>query len=170
MTGERILLLAACPGAVFTLAVWLHREWLAAWGMPLATAVERMQDRCNIARLPLAWVAWAGDAPAGMVSLVEDDLPLQPGRTCCLSSLYVVPPRRRQGLGSRLCQYAVAQAVTLGFGHPALYTAGQESFYRRRGWTITTRTVIAGSDGPQLASFMQIENACEGHITVREAK
>jgi predicted N-acetyltransferase YhbS len=153
--GITVTHLADHPAALVPLAGWLHRQWLFAWGLSREQAEDELQARSNRASLPMAWVALAAGRPVGTVSLVEDELPFEPGQVCCLAGVYVLPAWRGQSLGRRLCMRALSEAERLGFASTGLYTRDQEPFYRRLGWVKVTDAIIECGRGPELVSFME---------------
>jgi predicted N-acetyltransferase YhbS len=142
-----------------SVANWLHRQWLEAWGLSQQEAESELRDRLHRNKLPMAWVALAGGIPVGTVSLVADEKPFDAVRICCLAGLYVVPAWRDRGIGRQLCRYAVRRARGLGYPEIGLYTIDQEAFYHHLSWTTLSPAVIDGYDGPVLATFMQRRTA-----------
>lgn len=118
---------------VFTLAAWMQAEWYAASGGALDDAIRTLVSRMNRYSLPCTLVALEGERPVGMVSLIWKKLPGGVASPC-LAGLYVVPEWRRRGLGTRLCQEAMARAGRLGVASLALATTNQQRFYHRLGW------------------------------------
>ena len=85
-------------------------------------------------------------------SAIEEDLPeaeLPGGASLSpwLASIFVVPEARGGGIGRALVERAVVQAAGLGIETLYLFTAGQEAFYRRLGWSVRERVLYHGREG-----------------------
>jgi N-acetylglutamate synthase-like GNAT family acetyltransferase len=129
------------------LAAWHHREWaglLPGWSLEEAEAELRshVQRRC----VPTTFVALEGDRPVGSASLLAADLDGWEHLSPWVASVYVVPERRGRGLGRRLVARAVEEARALGLTSVYLFTAGQEGYYARLGWSPVCRTAHRGRE------------------------
>jgi predicted N-acetyltransferase YhbS len=147
MGQPRIDYLADHPEWAPLLADWHYQEWrtlMPEWSHAEAVAeLRRHTERC---RIPTTFVIIEDDRPLGSVSLLEADLDGWEHLTPWLASLYVVPRRRRQGLGKALLARALEEAVALGVAHVYLFTAGQQEYYERLGWSAWRRTEHAGQE------------------------
>jgi predicted N-acetyltransferase YhbS len=86
-------------------------------------------------RIPLSLLAIAGGLLVGTINLVESDdenrLHLRPW----LAALFIIPDRRRQGIGSMLVRDLQHRVANLGV--PAFYRGtDRPGFYKRLGATI----------------------------------
>jgi N-acetylglutamate synthase-like GNAT family acetyltransferase len=61
-----------------------------------------------------------------------------------LGGVYVAPDHRRQGIGSALVTRAVDEARKLSVERLYLYTADQERFYARLGWSVVEQCQYRG--------------------------
>ena len=132
----RIELLADYPEHVETLARWHCEEdgraddvaWLEFWRRQLRS--ESGRDR-----IPIAFVAFDGDAPVGGIALVEHNMDSHRELSPWLAGTYVHPSRRGEGIGAALVEHAVACAEQLGVGRLYLYSERARGLYERLGWT-----------------------------------
>ena len=80
----------------------------------------------------------AGGAPAGFTQLYPSFSSISLARTFILNDLFVVPDRRRSGVGSALLQAAVDHARALGAVRVSLNTdvanTTAQATYEARGW------------------------------------
>ena len=119
-----------------TLARWHHDEWrdlIPNWSYE--AALEELLTHGHRAAIPTTFVAFRGDALVGSASLLVEDVPEWRHLTPWVASVYVAPPERGRGVGSRLVRHAVAVAGQLGVETVYLLTPGQAEFYRRLGWS-----------------------------------
>lgn len=117
-------------------AAWLNREWGHHDGLTLADSEARLRGYLNRDRIPLALAAYVGGQPAGIVILRDHDLASRPDLKPWLSSLFVAPECRRQGVGSALMRAAEARARHIGLDGLYLYTRHQVALYGSLGWEV----------------------------------
>jgi predicted N-acetyltransferase YhbS len=122
------------------LAAWHHQEWgrlMPEWSHEQALA--ELQSHTGRCQVPTTFVALEDGRLVGSVSLLEDDLDGWEDLTPWLASLYVIPERRGQGLGTRLVKRVIEEAAALCVPTLYLFTAGQQAFYERLGWSLLER-------------------------------
>jgi GNAT superfamily N-acetyltransferase len=142
-----IAYLADHPDLAPLLAVWHHREWadlLPRWS--LAQAEAELRSHVNRRAIPTTFVALDAARPVGSASLLVSDLDGWEHLTPWVASVYVIPERRWQGLGRRLVARAVEEARALDVPVVYLWTAGQQEYYARLGWTPLYRATHHGRD------------------------
>lgn len=113
----------------------VHAQWFAS--KPGHTA-EGMLARMRGGRrleLPIGLVAFVDGAPAGTVSLLEQDLEERLDLRPWLAGLLVFPDFRSQGVGTALLRAIMEIGAEIGFETLYLYTE-KPQFYRRLGWEI----------------------------------
>jgi len=121
------------PEHVPTVAGWIHAEfWDHAPDVTAAALAARLREATRTDRIPLAFVAFDGDAPVGTVSLVENDDEARPDLRPWLAALYVRPAARGRGLGAMLVRECLAAAARLGETRVHLGTS-TPVFYARLG-------------------------------------
>ncbi len=133
--------LADHPHLAPLLAAWHHREWadlLPDWSLEQAEA--ELRSHTHRRHIPTTLVALDDDLPLGSVSLLEADLDGWEHLAPWLASLYVRPEQRGRGVGRQLVASAVEEALALGVPILYLFTAGQQTYYERLGWSLLERT------------------------------
>lgn len=137
MTDFDIDWLARFPHDARLLAIWLEVE--EAIALTRAEAERALQEQANRDRLPCVMVARERNQPIGCVILRNGELPIRASLGPWLSTLFVVPSRRRRGIGAALVRRAEATARALGHERLYLYTSGREDLYLGLGWRVAER-------------------------------
>jgi predicted N-acetyltransferase YhbS len=133
MTEVRIDHLFNRPQHVEKVAALIHREfWSDRPGFSPATFERLLKDATDRDRIPLCLVAFAGDALAGTVNLIENDDAQRRHLRPWLAALIVLPEFRGNGLGTKLVLRTIEEARRLGFATVHLGTSTPE-FYTRLG-------------------------------------
>lgn len=120
-------------------AVWTE------WGYASAARCAADLRATRATALPIAYVSLEDDAPVGIVSLIECNLPERCDLTPWLAGLYVWPAHRNRGIGTALTRTVERGAKRLGYDRLYLYTAPAEQFYDRLGWETISRDELAGA-------------------------
>jgi N-acetylglutamate synthase-like GNAT family acetyltransferase len=142
----------------------LARYHIDEWGSLLpwwhyGDALAELEDHASRKHIPTTLIALDDSRLLGSASLVEEDLPetelpevasLSPW----LASVFVVPGARGGGIGRALVEQAVVQAAGLGIKTLYLFTAGQEAFYRRLGWSVLEHVVYHGREGAIMYHYL----------------
>jgi predicted N-acetyltransferase YhbS len=118
------------------LAAWHFDEWkelLPAWS--LEKAVAELRSHTQRRQIPTTFIAMERRSVIGSASLLAADLDGWEHLSPWVASVYVVPERRGEGIGRLLVSRAVQEACLLGVPEVFLFTAGQEAYYARLGWT-----------------------------------
>jgi len=131
-------------GAIGELLYAFNREYDEET-LPAAAIADRLRELLagseTIALL-------AGPGPDGFAVLRLRPALASPGLECYLAELYVIPARRRQGLGLALMEEVIATARAAGADHLSLDTSeddvGARALYERMG--LVNRE--GGPDGP----------------------
>jgi GNAT superfamily N-acetyltransferase len=123
------------------LARLFYQEWGYLYPDRALEDVERLiGERANKNKIPIALVVFDGNELLGTVCLKTHDMDTRPDLTPWLAGLYVVSPRRRQGIGMTLVSAIEKKARELGVQQLYLYTPESERFYSRLGWHVKERT------------------------------
>jgi predicted N-acetyltransferase YhbS len=126
------------------LAAWIYDEWSYLYPeMTRQDIVSFLQERGNKEKLPLALVAFEAGEPVGTVSLKMFDMETRRDLQYWLTSLYVVKPWRRKGIGSSLLKNAEKEAARLEVGKLFLFTTDGTLpglFYSKFGWSVKETT------------------------------
>ncbi len=130
--------LADSPEEIGCVARWQHQEWGNFVGTrTLAQREARLHEHLQRAAMPTTFIAWLHGEPVGCASLIANDMPALSAWIPWLSSLYVQPAYRCQGIGALLVERVAAEARLLGYPRLYLYTLDKVSFYTRRGWLVS---------------------------------
>jgi N-acetylglutamate synthase-like GNAT family acetyltransferase len=130
--------IAARPDAAGQVARWIEDEWGRLPIHDYLTAFERDEDWA--ATFPYVLIAEQAGAVVGTASLLYGDMETRPELGPWLGCVYVRPECRGQGIGSRLTEKVERLAESLGIRTLYLFTADQEAFYRRLGWSTVEET------------------------------
>jgi len=127
------------------LAAWIYDEWSYLYPeMTLHDVISLLRERTNKEKLPLTLVAFEAEEPVGTVSLRTFDLETRRDLPHWLTSLYMVKPWRRRGIGSSLVKTAEIKAADLGIGKLLLFTTDvilPAVFYSKLGWRLKEKTI-----------------------------
>jgi GNAT superfamily N-acetyltransferase len=130
----RIELLADHPAQVMRLGHWMHEEW-PMLGRSVADRAALFMMCMNRDQVPMTFVAMAGGAPAGTVSLLDRSVASHEHLHPWVASLYVGRPWRHGGLATRLVETATAAARRLGVATVYIgVTARARPHYEQQGW------------------------------------
>jgi GNAT superfamily N-acetyltransferase len=139
-SGIEIVPLMDRPELFPVVGRWHWEEWGAgAPNVSLAEWTDSLRAKSRRDGIPITWVALVDGAPVGSVALIERDMPSHPDLTPWLSSVFVVPERRQDGVGTVLVAHAEDAARALGVSRLYLYTDAAEGFYARGGWRVIAR-------------------------------
>jgi predicted N-acetyltransferase YhbS len=126
------------------LASWHVGEWatlLPDWTIEQAEGeLLSHTGRC----IPTTFVAIEEKKPVGSASLLEFDLDGWETFTPWVASVYVVPQWRGRGVGRHLVARVVEEAKDLGNSVIYLWTAGQQEYYEKLGWSVVTPAECRG--------------------------
>lgn len=147
-----IRLLKDYPHYAPILGLWAYKEWYGNRDIAPDTVIKSYQVRTNDTILPIAMIALEDGAPAGMVSLKENDLWCRKDLNPWLASLYVLPEYRSRGTGSALISNLIKYSKKLGIKRLYLFTWEHlNGFYSRRGWNYLD--IAPGNDGGEVMIF-----------------
>jgi GNAT superfamily N-acetyltransferase len=129
------------------LARWHYDEWrdlLPQWSY--AEALADLQSHTGRACIPTTFVAIAGEQLLGSASLILEDLDVTRHLAPWMASVFVAPERRGKGIGRKLVERVVAVAGQLQVPTLYLFTADQEEYYRKLGWSFYQRADCSGHE------------------------
>src|SRR4051812_49146032 len=142
--GFEIDFLADVPAAIPILAEWFHVEWNRFDGRSVAEITAQLQRCLNRASLPITFVAHSDSQVIGTVTLDTSDLPHYDHLAPWLASLYVLPSRRREGIGRALVEHVVSLAQHRRISPIYLWTPGSTRFYENCGWQFFCCDIYSG--------------------------
>jgi predicted N-acetyltransferase YhbS len=135
-----ILYLADRQEVVPIIATWIYNEWSYLYPeMTRLDVLTLLRERINKEELPLTLVAFEAGEPIGTVSLRTFDMETRRDLQHWLTSLYVIEPWRRKGIGSSLVGAAEKKAAELNIDKLFLFTtdaALHGRFYATLGWAV----------------------------------
>lgn len=117
-----------------TVAGWLHAEWFRHDGLSPEELVPRLALHGGGEAPPKTFFAMREDSASGTFTLFERVDPESGLPGLFLGNVFVEPGSRRRGLGSWLCEAAVAQAARMRIPRLCLFAAEHVNFYARLGW------------------------------------
>lgn len=132
----KILPLYEIPEAVIPIAEYNFHEW--GHKRPndsVEKTIARIKERVNNRKPPLTLVSYENENYVGTATLNVQEMSIYPEKEYWLGSLFVVPDKRRRGIGSRLVLEIENLARSFGIRELNLYTPNQESLYKSLGWT-----------------------------------
>jgi GNAT superfamily N-acetyltransferase len=122
--------ISECPEEQETIARWL---W-GFWGNPRNFEFYRsLVAHSKADDLPMIYVAFLEDRPAGTVGLLRADLFSRQDLFPWMADLYVLPEYRSRGIGSALQDFILSRAKELGYRAIYLYTPLVD-YYEKKGW------------------------------------
>ena len=144
---HHLTLLAEKPELAPILARWHFEEWgHLTPDRPFEQWVERMQGRAHRDQIPLTVVAFEGEQPVGLASLVFHDMDTRKDLSPWLAGVYVSPAFRGRGYGAALVTAIEEQAAQLGIETLYLYTNSAQGLYARLGWKEIEREEYRGRE------------------------
>jgi N-acetylglutamate synthase-like GNAT family acetyltransferase len=126
------------------LAGWIYGEWSYLYPGTTRQDLEGiLRERINKKDLPLTLVAIEAGRPVGTASLKAFDMETRNDLTPWLTSLYIAPPWRRQGIGSNLVKAIEKKAAELEIRKLFLFTdaALVDIFYAKLGWSVKEKAI-----------------------------
>lgn len=127
--------LAQYPTFVNQISGWFFEEWGGGIeGRTFGQFSELLNERMNIDKLPVAFVALASGDLIGTASLICNEISSLPRYKHWLASVFVTPEHRRQGWGTKIVRASVQIAPDYGIDKLVLYTHSHIDFYQQLGW------------------------------------
>ena len=121
-----------------TIGSWVFNEW--GKHNPEATldkVINAFRNRAGSTVVPLTVVALdQNDQPVGTASLTVTDMKTHPELTPWLSSVYILPEARGNGIATELCRQIEREAKRLGNSRLYLFTDNAKELYLKLGWEI----------------------------------
>ena len=127
------------------LARWHYDEWrdlLPQWSYE--EAMTELRSHTGRACIPTTFVAIDDEQLVGSASLILDDFEAARNLSPWMASVFVTPEQRGKGIGRKLVERVVAEAGQLQVPTLYLFTAGQEEYYRKLGWSFYQRADCSG--------------------------
>ena len=145
----QVIALSEVPDHFWLVAKWIYEEWWETPDNSISVVSNALKEHLASTTVPQTFVALIDGQPVGAISLVENDVSERAELTPWLSSLYVLPAQRGQGIGSRLLEGAFTRAKLQNAEAVYLATPGHTDFFARLGWQTLERDI-----GPQRLTVM----------------
>ena len=148
--------LAQYPTYIDQISAWFFEEW--GGGIEERTFEqfsEDLNERMNIDKLPVAFVALASGDLIGTASLICNEISSLPRYKHWLASVFVAPEHRRQGWGTKIVRTAVQIAPRYGIDKLFLYTHNHIDFYQQLGWQYVETVQYRNRDAMILGYSLQ---------------
>lgn len=137
--------LRSAPQHIPQLAGWHHEQWAELNpGRTLTQRIVDMQAYLGESFVPSTYIAHVDGVLAGSAAIIDCDMDTRADLTPWLASVFVSPPFRRQGVGTRLVRHVMDQARQADVATLYLFTPDQAAFYQRLGWQTLSRDVYRG--------------------------
>ena len=129
-----------------TVSHWLLTEWPGWYGEggPGDLNSDVTAFAASELRLPIGFVAFDEGIPAGFGALKAESIPSHRHLTPWAAAGFVLPERRRQGIGALLLQTMVAHAKAMGYEQVYCGTSTSVSLLHHAGWNVVEEIVHSG--------------------------
>lgn len=130
-----------------TIAQWFYDEWGDFYpNLTVDDIAERLEQRTNTDKIPLALIAVEDKQVIGTVSLKQHDMDTRMQYSPWLASLYVKKMHRHKCVSIKLIEAGINKAIELGIKVLYLYTIipQHKAFYISRGWKLVEITRYRG--------------------------
>jgi N-acetylglutamate synthase-like GNAT family acetyltransferase len=145
--GVEIVSISQRPELLGVVAAWCHQAF-ASPGTRVEAVEEAVREHLSRRAYPFTLIALIDGTPVGCVHGVESELDDRPELEPFVAALYVVPERRRGGVGGVLLAAAESQALRAGFAQAYLCAWSSPEWYARHGWRVVEEA--AGPKGVPL--------------------
>ncbi|MGZ3237494.1 MAG: GNAT family N-acetyltransferase [Burkholderiaceae bacterium] len=119
-----------------TLAACHHAQFgYLAPAVTIEQRIEKLTASAQKGKLPFTIVAIVDNQLIGAASLLPKTITHQ-HLSPWLSSVYVAPKFRKQGIGSALTQHLLQESANIGIEKVYLFTPNAEALYASLGWSV----------------------------------
>lgn len=133
------------------IAKWIYEEWAYVYPHRSLLDIQRtLISRVNEREMPITLVAHDERGVLGTASLKAEALNVVPELTPWISSVYVHPDHRREGVGTALAGEIERIAAELGYRRLHVFNPLTRGVFEKLGWTLL-KTVRLGEH--ELAIF-----------------
>lgn len=143
------------PGQLPVLAKWHHYEWsYLNPGESIEDRIARMQSNLNNELIPSTFIAKNNEL-LGSAALVAHDMETRLDLSPWLASVFVAPPYRGQGTGTKLVRHVMQQANLAGIKQLYLFTPDKQYFYQKLGWDVLRKEKYHGHEVSIMSIFFK---------------
>ena len=126
---------------VAIIAHWHQEEWGSFNpGDSIEKRVFNLQSHLAKKQIPTTFVSLSGGNLLGFASLIAHDMDTRMDLSPWLSSIYVLPENRGQGIGTALVQRVIEEARELNVETLYLFTSDRKGFFASLGWSVVEHT------------------------------
>ncbi len=131
----KIFQLCDKPEMVKYIAEYCYKEWgYKKSNNSIEKTIEQINKRVYNKKPPITLVAIENDKYIGSVSLKIREMSIYPQKQYWFGDLFIVPEKRKMGIGSKLVKAIEELAISMGITELNLYTPDQEKLYFSLGW------------------------------------
>jgi GNAT superfamily N-acetyltransferase len=131
------------------IAKWIYDEWAYVYPQKSLLDIQRtLISRINEREMPITLVAHDERGVLGTASLKAEDLDLEivTGLTPWISSVYVHPDHRGEGVGTALAAEIERIAGELGYDRLYLFNPISKGVFEKLGWVVRNTVGYGGRE------------------------
>jgi len=123
------------------IAHWHQEEWgYFNSGDSIQKRIANLQAHLGKKQIPTTFVSLSGGNLLGSASLIAHDMDTRMDLFPWLSSMYVLPENRGQGIGTALVQRVIEEARELEVETLYVFTPNRKGFFASLGWSVVEHT------------------------------
>lgn len=129
------------------IAKWIYDEWAYVYPQKSLQDIQKtLISRINEREMPITLVAHDERGILGTASLKAEDLDIAPELTPWISSVYVHPDYRGEGIGTALAAEIERVARELGFTRLHLFNPLAQGIFEKLGWNLLKTSRYRGKE------------------------
>lgn len=129
------------------IAKWIYDEWAYVYPQKSLQEIQRtLISRINEREMPITLVAHDERGILGTASLKTEDLDIAPELTPWISSVYVHPDYRGEGIGAALAAEIEGIAQELGFTRLHLFNPLAQGVFEKLDWKLLKTSQYRGKE------------------------
>lgn len=129
------------------IAKWIYDEWAYVYPQKSLQDIQRtLISRVNEREMPITLVAHDERGVLGTASLKSEYLEIDPGLTPWISSVYVQPDYRGEGIGTALSAEIEKISAELGYRRIHLFNPISRGIFEKLGWTMVQTIQYGGRE------------------------
>lgn len=135
---------------------WIYDEWTYVYPQRSLQDIQRtLISRVNEREMPITLVAHDERGVLGTASLKAEDLEVAPELTPWISSVYVQPDYRGEGIGTALAEEIEKIAGELGYRRIHLFNPLSQGVFEKLGWNLLKTVQYGGKELAVLAKDLK---------------